>query len=85
MLQHPQADCRDDSPIYDDGNLRIEHDNYYVCCRGQRVLLSRKEFLIVSRLARNSGRIASYETIWLHAWGADVPFNGGTLRVHVNT
>ena len=69
--------------IYDDGHLRVEHDNYYVACRGHALQLPRKEFLILSRLARNSQRIVSSEEIWHHAWPNDAAFNAESLHVHI--
>ena len=69
--------------VYDDGYLRVEHDNYYVTCDGKRIQLSLKEFLILSRLARNPGRVVPAEELWQHAWGHEIPFNGGSLRAHM--
>lgn len=69
--------------VYDDGRLRVEHDNYYVACDGQTVQLPRKEFLILSRLARNPERIVPAEEIWQHAWGTRAPFNAESLHVHI--
>ena len=40
-----------DQDVYDDGFLRVEHNSYYVSCNGTALLLPRKEFLILSRLA----------------------------------
>ena len=75
----PEADGR----VYDDGHLRVEHDNYYVSVGGQVVRLPRKEFLVVSRLARNAGRTVPSEEIWQHAWGRRAPFNAESLHVHI--
>lgn len=69
--------------VYDDGHLRVEHDNYYVSLDGRSLKLPRKEFLIISRLARNPERIVPSEEIWLHAWGALSPFNAESLHVHI--
>ncbi|HEY0322275.1 MAG TPA: helix-turn-helix domain-containing protein [Pyrinomonadaceae bacterium] len=69
--------------VYDDGNLRVEHDNYYVSCGESVLQLPRKEFLILSRLARNPDRIVSSEEIWLRAWGLSAPFNAESLHVHI--
>jgi DNA-binding response OmpR family regulator len=55
MLSSEQAASPQD--VYDDGHLRIEHDSYYVSMQGTPVCLSRKEFLILSGLARRFGRI----------------------------
>ena len=72
-----------EAEVYDDGHLRIEHDNYYVACDGHLLRLSRKEFLIISRLARNVERIVSAEDIWRHAWGVQAAFNARSLHVHI--
>jgi DNA-binding response OmpR family regulator len=69
--------------VYDDGHLRVEHDNYYVSLDGHALRLPRKEFLIVSRLARNPERIVASEEIWQHAWGRRAPFNAESLHVHI--
>ena len=69
--------------VYDDGFLRVEHDNYYVTCGGRPLNLPLKEFLIVSRLARNAGRLVLAKELWRAAWGAGVPFNAQSLHVHI--
>ncbi|MBV9957920.1 MAG: helix-turn-helix domain-containing protein [Acidobacteria bacterium] len=69
--------------IYDDGNLRVEHDNYYVACAGRSIKLPRSEFLIISRLARTPERIVSSEELWQQAWGARKPFNAVSLHVYM--
>ncbi len=69
--------------VYDDGFLRVEHDNYYVACGGRSLNLPLKEFLIVSRLARNIGRLVLSEEIWRSAWGPAAPFNAQSLHVHI--
>jgi two-component system, OmpR family, alkaline phosphatase synthesis response regulator PhoP len=69
--------------VYDDGHLRIEHDNYYVSLGGHSLKLPRKEFLILSRLARNAERIVLSEEIWLHAWGERAALNAESMHVHI--
>jgi DNA-binding response OmpR family regulator len=69
--------------VYDDGHLRVEHDNYYVSLGGRALKLPRKEFLIISRLARNPERIVASEELWQHAWGVRAPFNAESLHVHI--
>ena len=76
------AHHRDDN-VYDDGILRIEHDNYYVSCDGTVLQLPLKEFLILSRLARNTDRIVSSEEIWQHAWKGRSSLNMQSLHVHI--
>ncbi|HZI17707.1 MAG TPA: helix-turn-helix domain-containing protein [Pyrinomonadaceae bacterium] len=69
--------------VYDDGNLRVEHDNYYASLGGRALKMTRKEFLLLSRLARNPDRIVPSEELWRHAWGLRSPLNAESLHVHV--
>jgi DNA-binding response OmpR family regulator len=69
--------------IYDDGQLRVEHGNYYASVGGRQLRMPRKEFLILSRLARNPERVVASEEIWRHAWGERAPFNAESMHVHV--
>jgi DNA-binding response OmpR family regulator len=68
--------------IYDDGHLRVEHDNYFVTCAGVRISLTRAEFLILSRLARSAGRVVPLADLWHHAWGKSKPLNAESLHVY---
>lgn len=73
----------EEEQIFDNGLLRVEHENYYIACGGQPLQLPRKEFLIMSRLARNPERIVPSEDIWRHAWGRQAAFNAESLHVHI--
>ena len=72
-----------DTGVYDDGHLRVEHDNYYVACDGEVLRFRRAEFLLLSRLARNATRVVKAEELWRHAWGGSKPYNAESLHVHV--
>jgi DNA-binding response OmpR family regulator len=82
--QPEQAGGAEAPTVYDDGYLRVEYDNYYVRCDGQRVSLPLKEFRILSRLARNVDRVVTSEEIWRSAWNVETPFNSLSLRVHIH-
>ena len=69
--------------VYDDGHLLVEHDNYYVSCDGQPLRFRRAEFLLLSRLAQNVGRIVKAEELWQYVWGTSKPYNAESLHVHV--
>jgi DNA-binding response OmpR family regulator len=79
-----ERDVHREHDVYDDGILRVEHDNYYVACAGKRVLLPLKDFLLLSRLARNPGRLVKSCDLWQSAWGNHEPLNRATLRVHIS-
>ena len=69
--------------VYDDGHLRVEHNNYYVACDGKTIKLPRSEFLIISRLTRTPERIVPSEELWKQAWGDLKPFNPVSLHVYM--
>ena len=69
--------------VYDDGYLRVEHDNYYVFVGGQILKFPRAEFLLLSRLARNPERIVSAEDLWQNIWGDNKPLNVESLHVYI--
>src|SRR5262249_4413014 len=78
------GDSSSESDVYDDGYLRIEHNRFYLTCAGKPLYhLTRKEFLILSRLGRGAGRPVTKEEVWNHAWGKGAAYNYNTLRVHV--
>lgn len=68
---------------YDDGQLRVEHENYYVACNGRVLRLPRKEFLLLSRLALSAGRIVPSAELWRHAWRDSAPLGVESLHVHI--
>jgi DNA-binding response OmpR family regulator len=68
---------------YDDGRLRVEHDNYYAACDGRALKLARTEFLLLSRLARSAARVVKSEDLWRHVWGQAKPHNAESLHVHI--
>jgi DNA-binding response OmpR family regulator len=69
--------------IYDDGHLRVEHQNYYVACDGQSIKMPRTEFLIFSRLARTPQRIVVAAELWEAVWGKEKPLNSESLHVTI--
>ncbi|MCP9493072.1 MAG: helix-turn-helix domain-containing protein [Pyrinomonadaceae bacterium MAG19_C2-C3] len=89
-LPVPKTRASSRGDVYDDGYLRVEHDNYYVACAGQPLDLPRKEFLIISRLVRNADRIVAGQELWRYAWAVKpnsgnntLDFNAESLHVHI--
>ena len=79
--QHGTGNGR--SEVYDDGCLRVEYGNYFVACKGNYLDLTKKEFLLVFRLARNIDRIVTFQDLWEHAWPAGKPLNRQSLHVYM--
>jgi DNA-binding response OmpR family regulator len=83
-MTQPKSLAREDGQeVYDDGNLRVEHDNYFASCAGRLLKLPRAEFLLLSRLAQNPGRIVTAEELWQHVWGTSRAFNTESLHVYI--
>jgi DNA-binding response OmpR family regulator len=74
---------KEEGDVYDDGYLRVEHNNYYIACDGKSLKLARTEFLIISRLVRSAGRIVTAEDLWQHAWDSTKPLNSESLHVYI--
>lgn len=69
--------------VYDDGYLRVEHQNYYAAIGGERLKLARADFRLISVLTQNTDGYVSAETIWRHLWTEPKPLNTKSLRVIV--
>ncbi len=82
--RHGRGRRRRTRDVYDDGHLRVEHDNYYVSLGGQVLKLAAQGVPASSRGSRAAPeRIVASEELWRHAWGAGAPFNAESLHVHI--
>jgi two-component system alkaline phosphatase synthesis response regulator PhoP len=72
-----------DRPVYDDGVLVIDPSTFSVRCRGHEVRLTRKEFALLSELARNKGRVMTREVLLDRVWGLTYYGDSRTLDVHI--
>ena len=78
LLQDPPVE-----DVYDDGYLRVEHQNYYLACGGQSISLPRTEFLLISRLVRSVERVVPVKDLWQSAWGSEKPLNSESMHVYI--
>ena len=83
FARHARPFGEQEDSVYDDGHLRVEHDNYYAACGGQPLKLPRTEFLLLSRLAANVARVVRAEDLWRYVWGSSKPHNAESLHVHI--
>jgi len=72
-----------ESPLFDDGFLRIDPGTFSVNYRGREVRMTRKEFALLSELARNSGRVLTREVLLDRVWGVSYYGDSRTLDVHI--
>ena len=75
----PQADAA----VFDNGSLRIDPSTFRVQYKGEHIRMTRKEFALLSELARNQGRVLTRETLLDRVWGLNYYGDSRTLDVHI--
>ncbi len=70
-------------PVFDNGSLRIDPSTFRVCFQERDVRMTRKEFALLSELARNQGRVLTRETLLDRVWGMNYFGDSRTLDVHI--
>jgi DNA-binding response OmpR family regulator len=68
---------------YEDERLQIDYANMHVTCDGESVKLTRKEFGLLSTLARGAGRVATRQRLLDEVWGHQYYGDQRTLDVHI--
>jgi two-component system alkaline phosphatase synthesis response regulator PhoP len=72
-----------DRPVFDNGSLRIDPSTFRVRYQERDVRLTRKEFALLTELARNQGRVLTRETLLDRVWGMNYFGDSRTLDVHI--
>ena len=72
-----------DRPVFDNGSLRIDPSTFRVHYQEREVRMTRKEFALLSELARNQGRVLTRETLLDRVWGMNYFGDSRTLDVHI--
>lgn len=65
------------------GPLEIDHERYVVYLDNEQLIFPKKEFEILSFLARNPGKVYPREKILNDVWGNDIYVVERTIDVHV--
>jgi DNA-binding response OmpR family regulator len=68
---------------YEDENLSIDFTEMRVVCHGKEVKLTRKEFSLLTVLAKNAGRVATRQKLLDDVWGYQYFGDTRTLDVHI--
>jgi two-component system alkaline phosphatase synthesis response regulator PhoP len=69
--------------VYEDERLQIRFDEMHVACEGQAVKLTRKEFGLLTALARRPGRVVTRNQLLDEVWGQLYYGDTRTLDVHI--
>jgi DNA-binding response OmpR family regulator len=70
-------------PLFQSDVLTIDPSTFGVRCHGKEVKLTRKEFALLSELARNQGRVMTRENLLDRVWGLTYYGDTRTLDVHI--
>jgi DNA-binding response OmpR family regulator len=68
---------------YEDSKLTIDFADMRVTCSGAVVKLTRKEFSLLSMLAKSAGRVATRQQLLDNVWGYEYYGDTRTLDVHI--
>ena len=71
------------SAVYEDEKLQIYFEDMRVVCDGAEVKLTRKEFFLLTTLARAAGRVLTRHHLLDNVWGYDYYGDTRTLDVHI--
>ena len=82
LLRHARRD-EALAPVYDDGVLRIDLARHEVHLHGQPLALTRKEFTLLSLMARQPGRLVTQPQLLRELWGPDHQGDTHYLRILV--
>ena len=69
---------------YDDGYLSIDIERHEVLVYGRRVKLTPIEFRLLVYLARNAGKLLTFEKILINVWGNEYLGNMDHVHVYVS-
>jgi DNA-binding response OmpR family regulator len=69
--------------MFDNGVLKIDPATFSVQYKGTEVRLTRKEFALLSELARNQGRVMTREVLLDRVWSLSYYGDSRTLDVHI--
>lgn len=65
------------------GDLTVDFERRLVLLKGESIHLTQIEYRIVSLLARNAGRVLTYDSILTQIWGPYIERNNQILRVNM--
>ncbi|MCX6292600.1 MAG: response regulator transcription factor [Bacteroidetes bacterium] len=76
-------DQTDKSKIMIAGDLRIDREQYLVYQAGNKIVLPKKEFELLSLLASKPGKVFTRDEILERVWGNDIIVGDRTIDVHI--
>jgi two-component system, OmpR family, alkaline phosphatase synthesis response regulator PhoP len=69
--------------IFDNGLLKIDPSTFTATYHGRKLRLTRKEFALLTEMARNHGKVLTREGLLHRVWGVTYYGDSRTLDVHI--
>ena len=79
--EHPNGNGNHTTLDYNDGYLGIDFERRSVMVKGNRIKLTPIEFRLLAHLARNAGKVLTFQQILTNVWGQE--YQGSIDYVHV--
>lgn len=79
--EHPNGNGHHTAFEYNDGYLGIDIESRNVMIKGNRIKLTPIEFRLLAHLARNAGKVLTFQQILINVWGQE--YQGSMDYVHV--
>ena len=70
VLLRQHAGSPEEAAVFDDGRLHIDLSRREVCLDGERLVLGRKEYALLTLLLKHSGRVVTQPQILKALWGS---------------
>ncbi len=80
-LSHLQNMDGKESPVYTNGELRIDYSANTIFLKGTELHLTQTEYRLLCLLSQNTGKVLTYKYITQNIWGSSWENNLATLRV----
>ena len=82
-LRHTHTGSSAVGGVFTTGELTVDFNKHQVLIGGENACLTQNEFRIVSLLARNAGKVLTYDFIMKELWGPQVKGSNQILRVNM--
>lgn len=80
---HTVSGTVDNSGVFKTGDMTVDFNKHQVHINGENVGLTQNEFRIVSLLAKNAGKVLTYDFIMKELWGPQLKGSNQILRVNM--
>lgn len=83
LLRRLNSGKKEEKRILQFDNFTINKDEYFVEKNGNKIILPRKEFELLSLMAGTPNKVFNRDVILNMVWGQDVVVGGRTIDVHI--